>query len=80
MTVALLQNSTIRNAFDSKLRENGDGPKPTQAPSALILKLTVLKDGMLFILFFILFDFAPTNVGQGGHNSITNYCGPKNKY
>ena len=30
-----------------------------------------------FILFFILFDFAPTSVGQGGHNSITNYCGPK---
>ena len=43
-----------------------------------ILKKTSLREFILF--YFILFDFAPTNVGQGGHNSITNYCGPKNKY
>ena len=34
-----------------------------------------------FILIFLFYLTSPrlTNVGKGGHNSITNYCGPKNK-
>ena len=35
--------------------------------------------GAIFIFILILTSPLLTNVGQGGHNSMTNYCGPKNK-
>ena len=48
-------------------------------------KYLPLELAELYVIYFILFLFyltSPclTNMGQGFHNSITNYCGPKNKY